>query len=369
MMEIDILAKCDSPFVVGYYECFIKPPSDDISKKKENGEMWIVMEFCGGGSMTDLLEAGRNINGFLMPEDCIRACCASIVLGLEYLHGVAKVLHRDIKCGNVLLTEEGHVKLADFGVSSELTNTINKRKTVVGSPFWMAPEVIRESHYDGKADVWSLGITVIEMAEGRPPHANLNPLRAIFVIPSKPSPTLADPDNWSPEMIDFIRCCLHKDPAQRYDSALLSQHPFVKAEVIALRNMWGGYNTDGKGGYRLLENRTPVALPALRRFMNRMRNYLRHVLEERDIQAGLDTLNLQKSEFLDNVNKANEEDFDTFHDDSLICKSKISKKNNDGAAAALKYFEMDDDYSFIVDHQDLETLRCNPKKNTFRYYI
>merc|ERR1712176_1594737 len=210
------------------------------------------------------------------------------------------------------------------------------------------------------------------MGEGRPPHANLNPLRAIFVIPSKPPPTLADPDNWSPEMLDFIRCCLHKDPAQRYDSALLSQHPFVKAEVIALRNMWGGYNTDGKGGYRLLENRTPAALPALRRFMNRMRNYLRHVLEERDIQAGLDTLNLQKNEFLDNVNKANEEDFDTFHDDSLVCKSKISKKNNDGAAAALKYFEMDDDWvdnsisqdnnSFIVDHQDLETLRCSPKK-------
>jgi hypothetical protein len=99
---------------------------------------------------------------------------------------------------------------------------------------------IRESHYDGRADVWSLGITTIEMAEGAPPHANLNPLRAIFVIPTKPAPTLADPDNWSPEMLDFVRCCCQKDPAQRHDSALLSSHPFVKQEVIALRAMHQG---------------------------------------------------------------------------------------------------------------------------------
>lgn len=331
MSEIDILSKCDSPFIVGYYECFIKPPM-----RKESGEMWIVMEFCAGGSMTDLLEAGGSMNGFCMPEDCIRACCASIVLGLEYLHGVAKVCHRDIKCGNVLLTEEGHVKLADFGVSAELTNTINKRKTVVGSPFWMAPEVIRESHYDGKADVWSLGITAIEMAEGRPPHANLNPLRAIFVIPSKPAPTLADPDNWSPEMLDFIRCCLHKDPAQRYDSALLSKHPFVMAEVIALRNMWGRYNADGKGGYRLLENRIPPALPALRRFMNRMRSHLRDVLLERDHKAGLDTINRQGEEFLNQVHQANDNSFVLNHQ---------TLNNNTGPAAALKYFEMEEDWN------------------------
>jgi serine/threonine protein kinase len=221
--EIDILSRCDSPYVVGYFECFIK----NIPNKP--AEMWIVMEYCEGGSMSDLLELGS------LPEDIIRAVSASIVLGLQYLHGVANVCHRDIKCGNVLLTEDARVKLADFGVSAELTNTINKRKTVVGSPFWMAPEVIRESHYDGRADVWSLGITVIEMAEGAPPHSNLNPLRAIFVIPNKPAPTLADPDNWSPEMLDFVRCCCQKDPNQRHDSALLSSHPFVKQEVIALR--------------------------------------------------------------------------------------------------------------------------------------
>uniref|UniRef100_A0A7S3LK98 non-specific serine/threonine protein kinase n=1 Tax=Amphora coffeiformis TaxID=265554 RepID=A0A7S3LK98_9STRA len=260
--EIDILSRCDSPYIVGYCECFIKPPTN------KPGEMWIVMEYCEGGSVTDLIEAS---GGYHLPEDCIRSVCASIVLGLEYLHGVANVCHRDIKCGNVLLTSDGHVKLADFGVSAELTNTMNKRKTVVGSPYWMAPEVIRESHYDGRADVWSLGITLIEMAEGAPPHASLHPLRAIFVIPTKPAPTLADPDIWSPEMLDFVRCCCQKDPSQRHDSALLSSHPFVKQDVIALRSMHRGSastaNADARSKYRKMaaaKNRKPGLSPITR---------------------------------------------------------------------------------------------------------
>jgi len=180
----------------------------------------------------------------------------------------------------VLLTNDGYVKLADFGVSAELSNTLNKRQTFVGSPFWMAPEVIRESHYDGRADVWSLGITCLEMAEGQPPHANLNPLRAIFVIPSKPAPTLADPDVWSPEMLDFIRVCCKKDPSQRHDSALLASHAFVKREVNELRranqqimsnNKSETYNR-GVGKYVKIanhSNRSP-GLPALQRFMQKM---------------------------------------------------------------------------------------------------
>ncbi|CAB9501289.1 TRAF2 and NCK-interacting protein kinase [Seminavis robusta] len=276
--EIDILSRCDSPYIVGYFECFIKPPTN------KPGEMWIVMQLCEGGSMVDLIEASA---GFLLPEDCVRAVCASIVLGLEYLHGVANVCHRDIKCGNVLLTQDGHVKLADFGVSAELTNTINKRKTVVGSPYWMAPEVIRESHYDGRADVWSLGITAIEMAEGAPPHSNLHPLRAIFVIPTKPAPTLADPDNWSPEMLDFVRCCCQKDPNQRHDSALLSAHPFVKQEVIALRAMHLGEvhtaNADARAKYKKFaaaQKRAPGLL-AIRRVMEQMKKQMDGVVERR----------------------------------------------------------------------------------------
>jgi serine/threonine protein kinase len=276
--EIDILSRCDSPFIVGYFECFIKPPTS------KPGEMWIVMEFCEGGSMTDLIEANA---GFSLPEDCIRAVCASIVLGLEYLHGIANVCHRDIKCGNVLLTSDGNVKLADFGVSAELSNTLNKRKTVVGSPYWMAPEVIRESHYDGRADVWSLGITTIEMAEGAPPHANLHPLRAIFVIPTKPAPTLADPDNWSPEMLDFVRACCQKDASQRSDSAFLSSHPFVRQDVIALRAMHQGEvstaDADARAKYRKLadtQNRK-LGLPAIRRVMDRMRKKMERVKKKR----------------------------------------------------------------------------------------
>jgi serine/threonine protein kinase len=278
--EIDILSRCDSPYIVGYFECFIKPPSRKL------GEMWIVMEYCAGGSMTDMIEANA---GFSMPEDCIRAVCASIVLGLEYLHGMANVCHRDIKCGNVLLTSDGNVKLADFGVSAELSNTLNKRKTVVGSPYWMAPEVIRESHYDGRADVWSLGITTIEMAEGAPPHANLHPLRAIFLIPNKPAPTLADPDNWSPEMLDFVRVCCQKDSSQRSDSAQLASHPFVRQDVMALRAMHEGEvftadaDVDARTKYRKLAELQDksLGLPAIRRVMDRMRKKVERLKKKR----------------------------------------------------------------------------------------
>ncbi|VEU37706.1 unnamed protein product [Pseudo-nitzschia multistriata] len=284
--EIEILSRCDSPYIVGYFECFIKPATS------KPGEMWIVMEYCEGGSMTDILEANA---GYSLPEDCIREVCASIVLGLEYLHGVANVCHRDIKCGNVLLTSDGHVKLADFGVSAELSNTLNKRKTVVGSPYWMAPEVIRESHYDGRADVWSLGITCIEMAEGAPPHANLHPLRAIFVIPTKPAPTLADPDNWSPDMLDFVRACCQKDASQRRDSASLATQAFIRKDVMALRAMHAGevptVDADAKAKYRKLaesQNSKP-GLPALRRVMERMRKKLDRVKKKRGEETAKNT--------------------------------------------------------------------------------
>jgi serine/threonine protein kinase len=275
--EIEILSRCDSPYIVGYFECFFKPALID-----KPGEMWIVMEYCEGGSMIDLIEAAA---GTPIPEDCVRAVCASIVLGLEYLHGVANVCHRDVKCGNVLLTDDGHVKLADFGVSAELTNTINKRKTTVGSPYWMAPEVLGDTHYDGRADVWSLGITAIEIAEGAPPYASLNPMRAISLIPTKPAPTLADPDHWSPEMLDFVKCCCEKDPSQRSDSAQLASHPFVKQEVIALRSLsrshditsqqqHGGEPMSARAKYKRLatdiRKRAP-GLPAIRRVQEQFR--------------------------------------------------------------------------------------------------
>mmetsp|Transcript_17482 Transcript_17482/g.27243 ORF Transcript_17482/g.27243 Transcript_17482/m.27243 type:complete len:648 (-) Transcript_17482:218-2161(-) len=292
MQEIEILAKCNSPYIVGYYECFLHATRSAVS------EMWIVMEYCSGGSMSDLIEA---LNASApMPEECIRAVCASVVLGLEYLHGVANVCHRDIKCGNVLLTDDGHVKLADFGVSAELNNTVNMRKTLTGSPFWMAPEVIRENHYDGRADVWSLGITMIEMAEGTPPHANLNPLRAIFLIPSKPPPTLADPDSWSPEMLDFLKACLQKSPSQRRDSARLATHPFIRLEVQELREI----NADQHGNdlSKAAEGRRP-GLAAVRAFLHQMKPIVENLLSSRNTVG--DTIEKAGQQFLKDVAGAN----------------------------------------------------------------
>ena len=228
-------------------------------------------------------------------KKCIRAACVSIMLGLEYLHSVAKVCHRDIKSGNVLLNYQGHVKLVDFGVSAKLSNTIAKRKTVVGLPFYMAPKVIKENHHNGRADVWILVITCVEMAEGTPPHANLNQLRAIFVIPTKPSPTLVDPDAWSPNMLDFIKCFLRKEANDR-----LSGNPFVRQEVQQLRSMWRNLTVSEKddksgrhhmsGRKRILtdDSHRPPGILALQKLMKQTKARLEEVLKKRDsITTGL----------------------------------------------------------------------------------
>jgi len=151
----------------------------------------------------------------------------------------------------------------------------------------MAPEVIKEQNYDGRADVWSLGITCIELAEGAPPSSQMHPLRAIFLIPTKPAPTLADPDSWSPEMLDFVRCCCQKDPSQRSDSAMLSSHAFVKQEVIALRAMHRGdvstANADARAKYARTVNASsrPPGLPAIRRVMAKLKGRMETVKSKR----------------------------------------------------------------------------------------
>jgi len=146
-----------------------------------------------------------------------------------YLHS-HKILHRDIKAGNVLLTSEGRAKLADFGVSAKLTHTFQRKNTMVGSPYWMAPEVIsqkKKEGYDAKTDIWSLGITAIELAEGKPPLFDIASLRVIFLIPARDPPTLKDQKKWSHEFNDFIATCLQKDPEKRPSSVELLKHPFV----------------------------------------------------------------------------------------------------------------------------------------------
>lgn len=217
--EISIMQQCDSQYVVKYYGSYFK-----------NTDLWIVMEYCGAGSVSDIM---RIIN-HPMKEEEIAVVLQYALRGLEYLHFKRKI-HRDIKAGNILLNLEGHAKLADFGVAGQLTDTMAKRNTVIGTPFWMAPEVIQEVGYDCLADVWSLGITAVEMAEGRPPYAEVHPMRAIFMIPTKPPPTLKEPKSFSNEFSDFIRMCLVKNPEERPSATALLQHRFIKtAKSVAV---------------------------------------------------------------------------------------------------------------------------------------
>ncbi|EFX80950.1 hypothetical protein DAPPUDRAFT_211626 [Daphnia pulex] len=209
--EISIMQQCDSPYVVKYYGSYFK-----------NTDLWIVMEYCGAGSVSDIMRLRKKT----LSEVEIATVLLDTLRGLEYLH-LRRKIHRDIKAGNILLNSEGHAKLADFGVAGQLTDTMAKRNTVIGTPFWMAPEVIQEIGYDCVADIWSLGITALEMAEGKPPYGDIHPMRAIFMIPTKPPPSFREPDQWSPEFIDFVSRCLVKNPDERATATELLQNEFI----------------------------------------------------------------------------------------------------------------------------------------------
>ncbi|KAJ8259585.1 hypothetical protein GJAV_G00171130 [Gymnothorax javanicus] len=210
--EISIMQQCNSPHVVKYYGSYFK-----------GSDLWIVMEYCGAGSISDIIR----LRNKTLTEEEIATVVQSTLKGLEYLHFMRKI-HRDIKAGNILLNAEGQAKLADFGVAGQLTDTMAKRNTVIGTPFWMAPEVIQEIGYNCVADIWSLGITAIEMAEGKPPYADIHPMRAIFMIPTNPPPTFRNPEQWSQQFQDFVSQCLVKNPENRATATQLLQHPFIK---------------------------------------------------------------------------------------------------------------------------------------------
>ncbi|ETN00400.1 STE/STE20/MST protein kinase [Phytophthora nicotianae INRA-310] len=229
--EIRILERCESPFVVHYRGSF-----------SYESQLWIAMEFCAAGSLADLhVLRGRRV----LSEPEIAAVCANVALGLAHLHSQG-LIHRDIKAGNLLLNGDGVAKLADFGVSAQLTATVGKRRTVIGTPFWMAPEVIQEAHYDCKVDLWSLGITALELAEGEPPLAHMHPMRAIFLIPNRAPPELREPNKYSTEFRDFIAVCLKKDPQERASADELLRHPFIARSVERLRANSGRAGNGGR---------------------------------------------------------------------------------------------------------------------------
>ncbi|KAF2465197.1 Pkinase-domain-containing protein [Lindgomyces ingoldianus] len=218
--EISLLSTCLSPHVAHYKTSFVK-----------GVKLWIVMEYLGGGSCLDLIKPGP------FGEAHIAIVCRELLLGLDYLHTSGKI-HRDIKAANILLSQSGKVKIADFGVAAQLTNINSQRLTFVGTPFWMAPEVIQEAGYDYKADIWSLGITALEMANGEPPHAGLHPMKVLFAIPKTPAPRL-EGTRWSKDFKEFICQCLIKDPDRRASAKELLRHRFIQraGKVEALREL------------------------------------------------------------------------------------------------------------------------------------
>ncbi|XP_043846142.1 serine/threonine-protein kinase 10 [Dromiciops gliroides] len=216
IVEIEILATCDHPYIVKLLGAFY-----------HDGKLWIMIEFCPGGAVDAImLELDRGLT-----EPQIQVICRQMLEALAYLHS-KKIIHRDLKAGNVLMTLDGDIKLADFGVSAKNLKTLQKRDSFIGTPYWMAPEVVmcetmKDTPYDYKADIWSLGITLIEMAQIEPPHHELNPMRVLLKIAKSEPPTLLTPSKWSLDFRDFLKTALDKNPETRPSAAQLLEHPFV----------------------------------------------------------------------------------------------------------------------------------------------
>uniref|UniRef100_A0A672SNZ2 non-specific serine/threonine protein kinase n=1 Tax=Sinocyclocheilus grahami TaxID=75366 RepID=A0A672SNZ2_SINGR len=217
MVEIDILASCNHQYIVKLLDAFFY----------DNKLVCLTLtEFCVYCWYLSELDRG-------LEEPQIRVVCKQMLEALQYLHSM-KIIHRDLKAGNILLTLDGDIKLADFGVSAKNTKTLQRRDSFIGTPYWMAPEVVmcetmKDAPYDYKADIWSLGITLIELAQIEPPHHELNPMRVLLKIAKSEPPTLQQPAKWSMEFNDFLKKALDRNPETRPTTAQLLDHPFVSS--------------------------------------------------------------------------------------------------------------------------------------------
>ncbi|XP_065845182.1 mitogen-activated protein kinase kinase kinase kinase 5-like [Oscarella lobularis] len=217
--EITVLQDCEHSNIVAYFGSYLR-----------NDRLWIAMEFCGGGSLQDIYHITGGLN-----ELQIAYVCGETLKGLEYLHG-KNIIHRDIKGANILLTSDGLVKLADFGIAAQISATVGKRKSFIGTPYWMAPEVAAvdkkgsSAGYDHKCDIWAVGITAIELAETQPPMFDLHPMRALYLMTKRDfrAPTLTRKGKWSKEFHEFLRLSLVKDPRKRPSAKEMCQYIFVK---------------------------------------------------------------------------------------------------------------------------------------------
>lgn len=213
--EIIVLKDASHPNIVNFVDAFF-----------ENNTLFVVMEYMEGGSLTDLIDAGE------IPEPQISYICREVVKGLHHLHS-KNIIHRDIKSDNILLGRNGEVKLTDFGFCAKLANENSKRATMVGTPYWMAPEIVKQQKYDNLVDVWSLGIMTIEMIEGEPPYLNEEPLKALYLIATNGQPELQDPEAVSEDLQDFLDACLAVDVAERESAEQLLTHPFLEVACTA----------------------------------------------------------------------------------------------------------------------------------------
>ena len=225
LKEMQIMATCVSRHIVAYSCAYYK-----------DNNLWIVMEYCGAGSVKDILRLSKST----LSEETISALMYSVLHGLNYLHK-NKLIHRDIKADNVLLTDDGEAKIADFGVSAKVLSTYGSMDSVIGTPFWMSPEILSRKKYTSKTDIWSLGITAIEMAEGEPPYSKLHTWMAMQKIRDNPARGLSQPSRWSEMFNDFVSLCLRVDPDERPTAEDLLQHPLIKDNPKSLKLLVAKY--------------------------------------------------------------------------------------------------------------------------------